>query len=221
MPQAWSIPHGGATISAREYDAADAKATLILAHGAGAGQAHPFMVKMASDLAARGVQVVTFNFPYIERGRHVPDPAPVLEAAYEAVVDAAAAKDRRPLFIGGKSMGGRIATQVAARSETRAIAGIVVLGYPLHPPGKPGTLRVQHLTTIRAPVLIVQGTRDPFGSPEELAPYFPAPRAAIQPVTGGDHSFKVPKSAGPQPAVHLAIVDAIVNWIERTRGTHA
>jgi predicted alpha/beta-hydrolase family hydrolase len=138
-----------------------------------------------------------------------------------AVLGAAAARTRHPPFIGGKSMGGRIATQIAARSDTPPVAGIVVLGYPLHPPGKPDTLRVQHLSAIRVPVLILQGTRDPFGSPDELAPYFTAPRATIHPVRGGDHSFKVPKTAGPQPTIHLAIVDAIVGWIDRTRGVHA
>lgn len=209
----------GGEVSARRYEAARPRASLILAHGAGAGQAHPFMVRTATALASRGIETFTFNFPYTDRGRHAPDPAAVLEACYlDAVAAARALTGDRRLFIGGKSMGGRIATQIAARPELTGVHGIVVLGYPLHPPGRPDVLRVKHLPAIRVPMLIVQGTRDAFGSPEELRPYLDAhgPRAVIHPVEQGDHSFVVPKRAGRlQPEVNKEIEDAIVEWVAR------
>jgi predicted alpha/beta-hydrolase family hydrolase len=170
-------------------------ALLVLAHGAGAGQRHPFMSGIAHALAARGIDVVTFDFPYMERNGRVPDRAPVLEARFREIVAAAmerpALRGRR-LFIGGKSMGGRMATHLAAQG-VEALAGVVALGYPLHPPGKPQQLRAEHLPAITAPVLIVQGERDTFGTPSELAPVIETMRAPVtlHVVAGGDHSLTV------------------------------
>src|SRR5262249_3216296 len=146
--------------------------TLILGHGAGAGQTSSFMVTFATELAARGIDVVTFNFFYAEHRRGAPDKNDVLEACYRAVIEAVrkhAKLRRNKLAIGGKSMGGRIASQVAA-SGAGDLAGLVFLGYPLHPPGKPEQLRSKHLPNIKTPMLFIQGSRDAFGTPEELRP---------------------------------------------------
>jgi predicted alpha/beta-hydrolase family hydrolase len=186
---------------------------LVLAHGAGAPQTHPFMVRYAEGLSARGVDVLTFNFAYAERGSGRPDSSDALEARWlEAIAFTRNKLVGRVLFIGGKSMGGRIASQVAARDDAGELAGLVFLGYPLHPPGAPKKLRAAHLPRVRAPMLFVQGTRDPFGTPKEIAKV--ARRLAIEPefhvVPGGDHSFSVRKSDGvPQEQVHEDAMNAI------------
>lgn len=207
----------GAVTSARRYQAVHPRASLILAHGAGAGQTHPFLVRLATDLAARAIAVLTFNFPYIDRKRGAPDSPAVLEDCYLDVIRFARQSLDGPLLIGGKSMGGRIATQVAARADFGGgVAGIVILGYPLHPPGKPDVLRVKHLSSIQVPMLVIQGTRDTFGSPDELRPYFEphGSRVLIHPIDRGDHSFVVPKAAGrPQSEVNKEVVDVIAGWI--------
>jgi len=198
-----------------------APALLVLAHGAGAGQRHPFMVRVARGLAERGIDVVTFDFPYMQHKRKVPDKAPVLEAAFrEAIAEARAlVTDRHALFIGGKSMGGRIATHLAAGwtdLTIGALRGVIALGYPLHPPGKPDQLRIAHLPSIRVPMLIVQGERDAFGTPQELEPIIePLPsRVTLHRVAGGDHSLAVPKSSGMrQDQVYDNVLDTIASWM--------
>ena len=202
-------------------------ALLVFAHGAGAGHAHPFMTSYAGALATRGVTVVTFNFPYMERKRRTPDRAPVLEEAFRRAVTAAVALPGvrfTKLFIGGKSMGGRIATHLGSRLDqwppVPAPSGIIAFGYPLAPPrGKRTGDRVSHLHRLRVPTLIIQGTRDPFGGPDEveaaIAEADPRPPIEIVPVEGGDHSFGVLKSSGrDQAAVHAEIHDAVARWIE-------
>lgn len=191
----------------------DLDALLILAHGAGAGQGHPFMKTMARGLAERGIDVITFDFPYIQQKRKVPDKAPVLEGCFRDVI-AASSMDARRLFIGGKSMGGRIATHLAAEGLD-GLQGLVLLGYPLHPPGKPEQLRVAHLPKITAPMLIVQGERDAFGTPGELQPVVKtlSARVTLHVVEGGDHSLGVRKSGVTQAAVHDGVMDVIVRWI--------
>lgn len=197
---------------------APGQALLVLAHGAGAGERHPFMVTMARGLAERGVDVVTFDFPYMREKRKVPDKAPVLEAAFrEAVAEARGAGSTR-FFIGGKSMGGRIATHLAAQGLD-GLQGVVALGYPLHPPGRPDQPRVAHLPDIRVPVLIVQGERDAFGSPDELRPVIARMRARVtlHVVPKGDHSFAAPKSAGlAQKEVYATVVETIAAWVHST-----
>src|SRR4051794_29067785 len=156
---------GGDSVSALLYHAQppDLGATLVLAHGAGAGQQSTFMIGFARALSERGADVVTFNFPYVEQQRRIPDRAPVLESCFRSVIATVrdeVASARGALFIGGKSMGGRIATQAAAADAFLPVTGIVLLGYPLHPPGKLDQLRSKHLPDIRRPMLFVQGTRD-------------------------------------------------------------
>lgn len=180
-------------LGAIAYPADAAKATLVLAHGAGAGQKHPFMVAMAKGLVARHVSVVTFDFPYMRERRHVPDKAPVLEQAFREVIDATTAwSGAAQVFIGGKSMGGRMATHLAAQ-RLDGLRGVVALGYPLHPPGRPDKPRTEHLPSIRVPVLIVQGERDTFGTPDELKPVIATMNAdvTLHVVAGGDHSLSV------------------------------
>ena len=192
--------------------------TLILGHGAGAGQTSDFIMSFASGLTARGVDMVTFNFLYREQGRRIPDPNDKLEACYRAVIEAVREQmnsGRDALAIGGKSMGGRIASQVAA-AGIGDLAGLVFLGYPLHPPGRPDRLRAKHLSDIKAPMLFVQGSRDAFGTPDELRPIVTPlePPADVYPVEGGDHPFKVRKGAGvSQEDIYRAIQDHIAAWL--------
>ena len=192
--------------------------TLILGHGAGANQLHPFMRLFASGLAERGFDVVTFNFLYMERGRGAPDQKAKLESCYNAVIDATRRHQKlkaNGLIIGGKSMGGRIASQVAAANDALNPEGLIFLGYPLHPPGRPDKLRDAHLKDIRAPMLFLQGTRDGFGTPEELRAVIKTSKlpATIYVIEGGDHSFKVPKSVGvTQEEVYERAMDEIDRW---------
>ncbi|HJZ71818.1 MAG TPA: alpha/beta fold hydrolase [Vicinamibacterales bacterium] len=213
----------GAATTALVYRSAGddrrARAALILAHGAGAGQRSAFMVDFATALSDMGVDVVTFNFPYTEQRRKIPDRAPVLESCYRDVITATRAElesGRRALFVGGKSMGGRIATQVAAADGTLPITGLVLLGYPLHPPGKVTERRDKHLPSVGRPMLFVQGARDAFGTPEELSAILPAlqPKATLHAVPQGDHSFKIPRrDPGAQAAIYVAIQRTIVAWV--------
>jgi hypothetical protein len=177
------------------------------------------MVSYAVGLATRGLDVTTFNFPYIEAHRRMPDPAPTLEACYRAVIrHVRGLAGGSPVFIGGKSMGGRIASRVAAEPTALAedVAGLVLLGYPLHPPGKPGQPRTAHWPRVRIPALFVQGTRDGFGTPDELRAALPllAGRAALHLVEGGDHSLSLRRAErGRQAAVVARVHDVIVGWI--------
>jgi predicted alpha/beta-hydrolase family hydrolase len=211
----------GATTTALVYAAAARAlgATLMLGHGAGADQRSAFMIDFARALSALGLDLVTFNFLYMEQRRRIPDRAPALEACYRDVIAAvrdAVPSANRGLFIGGKSMGGRIATQVAAADRDLPIAGIVLLGYPLHPPGRPDQRRDKHLSAIRRPMLIVQGDRDAFGLPSELRPIVEQlePPPTLEVIAKGDHSFKLPrKDPAGQAALYAAIQDTIANWI--------
>jgi predicted alpha/beta-hydrolase family hydrolase len=203
-----SLETGHGPTTALVYRAEGARATLVLAHGAGAPQTHPWMVAMARAIAAAGVTVVTFNFPYSETRRGAPDRAPVLEATWLAVIDGLRAKGFGPrLYIGGKSMGGRYASMVAAKDGVD-VAGVVLLGYPLHPPGDPGKVRVAHLPAVRAPMLFVQGSRDTFGTQAEIEPVVKGlPRARLVVIEGGDHSLATPKKSGvtlPQTMARVA-----------------
>jgi predicted alpha/beta-hydrolase family hydrolase len=215
----------GASTTALVYepDGPSAGASLILAHGAGAGQRSPFMVAFASALASRGITTITFNFLYTERNRRVPDRRPALDACYVAAIAAAreqVAAARDALFIGGKSMGGRIATHVAAADPSLPVTGLVLLGYPLHPPGRPDQRRDAHLSAVGRPMLIVQGERDTFGTPSEFDAVLDAvsPRPTLHVVAGGDHSFKVARAGrSAQDAVHEDVQRTIVEWIGEVR----
>ncbi len=211
---------GGAATTALLYEPAGQAtgATLILGHGAGAGQRSVFMVDFSRALSAFGILTVTFNFPYTEASRRLPDRRAVLDSCYRSIVDAVRARvgaANHALFIGGKSMGGRIATHIAAADPALPIAGLVLLGYPLHPPGKPDERRDAHLPDLKRPVLIVQGSRDTFGTPPEFTSVMDRmePRPLLHVISGGDHSFKVSRSGASQSAIYADIQQHIAAWI--------
>jgi predicted alpha/beta-hydrolase family hydrolase len=224
VPHSFTIPVDDVrNVSARLYAATGPErrgATLVLAHGAGAGQLSPFMTSFARALSARGLDIVTFNFLYMEARRRVPDPTAVLEGTWRRAIAAAAdleACTGNRLVIGGKSMGGRIASQVAAEPEAlpARVDALVFLGYPLHPPGQPDRRRDAHLTRIDAPMLFVQGERDAFGTAAELRPLVDAlPRASLYVVAQANHSLETPKrDAPPKDEVFAAVQDHIARWI--------
>lgn len=196
--------------------------TLLLGHGASTGQKDPFMVDFAHGLAERGVLVVTYEFPFMAHARRSPDHHDVLEACCRAaIVGAQQCRPKNRLFIGGKSLGGRVASDVVAAGgdEVADLAGIVVLGYPLHPVGKPAASRGRNLRDLQVPMLVVQGTRDVFGTPDELRRVVGTlPRGSeIHLVDGGDHSFAVSRrSPQTQREVNGGIQDEIARWISET-----
>jgi predicted alpha/beta-hydrolase family hydrolase len=174
----------------------DAAFTIVLAHGAGAPMDSPFMHRVASGLVGRGMRVARFEFPYMARRRSegrrgAPDREPVLRATWIEVVERLGGGAR--VVIGGKSMGGRIASMIADEAGAR---GLVCLGYPFHPPGQPEKLRTAHLAGLRTPALIVQGTRDAFGTKEDVAGYRLSPAIRVHWIEAGDHSFKPPAKSG-------------------------
>jgi len=221
VPERLTFNVGGRTSTALAYAAAGGErsnATLVLAHGAGAPQQSAFMVGFARGLADLGVDVVTFNFLYTEQRRRVPDRTEALDACYRAAIGAARQHvGRDTVFIGGKSMGGRIATHLAAADDAVAlgIAGVVLLGYPLHPPGKPDQPRAAHLPRIRVPMLFVQGERDPFGTPEELRTVLEpiSSRVTLHAVEKGDHSLAPSRQATAVASTYSELQDVIARWI--------
>ena len=198
------------------YPAAAPPAAVVLAHGAGAGQSSPFMAGAARGLASRGLAAATFDFEYMAARRKVPDAAPSLERQWREAIDAARrAFPALPLFIGGKSMGGRIASHVAAQGGAGGLAGLVFFGYPLHPPGKPQQRRDAHLPSIAEPMLFIQGARDAFGTAADILALVPRlQRTAVHTVADGDHSLKVPARAGRSAAaVFEEVLDVAAQWM--------
>ncbi|HXY36857.1 MAG TPA: alpha/beta fold hydrolase [Planctomycetaceae bacterium] len=193
----------------------DAPWTIALAHGAGAPMDSPFMSIMAQGLAKRGYRVARFEFPYMAARRTggrrgAPDREPVLRETWLAVVESLG---RERLIIGGKSMGGRIASMVA---DEAAVAGLVCLGYPFHPVGKPTQLRVKHLEELKTPTLILQGERDPFGGRDDVATYKLSRAIRVHWLTDGDHSFKPRKSSGVTEAQNLETAIAEIDKFARS-----
>ncbi len=206
----------GLRVSAALETAADGAPGVILAHGAGGNLHSAFLVEMSRGLAARGMASLRFNFPYTENRRRIPDPAATLEACYQAVVRRGAELFPGGLLLGGKSMGGRIASQMVAHLQDEAplIRGLIFLGYPLHPPGKQHQLRDQHLYGLGVPMLFIEGTRDTFADQALLQGVLDrlGDRARVHWIEGGDHSFKV---RGRQPAeVHQEILEAMANFMQ-------
>lgn len=191
-------------------------ATLVFAHGAGAPRTHPFVVELAKQIAARGVDVVTFNFLYAEAGKKMPDKVDLLEMCWRAAIAKVRARsglEDSPLFIGGKSMGGRIATRIAGAKEGLRIDGVVVAGYPLHPPGKPTSVR-DEILAVDLPLLAVQGTKDTFGGAAVLKKYLrKRPNMRVVAIEAGDHSLEVPRSLNRDPLAEAA--DAIATFVKK------
>jgi predicted alpha/beta-hydrolase family hydrolase len=187
----------------------DAPLTLALAHGAGAPSASPWMARFARAVAAKGFRVARFDFPYMASGkRGAPDREPVLRKTWLEVIEQLGGGAR--LAIGGKSMGGRMASYVADGANVR---GLVCLGYPFHPPGNKEKLRTAHLAELRTPTLIVQGSRDPFGTREDIAGYALSPAIRIHFIEGGDHSFKTPARVGTEAAAVEEAIGAVAEFL--------
>ncbi|WP_036283481.1 alpha/beta family hydrolase [Microbacterium luticocti] len=213
MSIAVPLPQGAVAVDATVHEPQHPRATVVVAHGAGTRHDHPFLLGFASALCEAGLRAVRFNFPYAQAGRRMPGPAAHAIAAWRAV--AAAVGSELPLFAAGRSYGGRMASMAAADGLIEP-AGLVYLGYPLHPPGRPDRLRVEHLPRIAAPQLFLSGTRDPFVDPHEQLEEAVAAcrRADLQWVDGGGHGFDV---AGRRRAAEKIGADLAVPvraWID-------
>lgn len=207
-------------VSASWLRPATARWLLVLAHGAGAGMNHPFLGKLSSELAGVDVATFRYQFPYMEQRRRVPDSPPVLKSTVRAAIKAAAetAPDL-PILAGGKSMGGRMTSQAAADHppEFEKIRGLVFFGFPLHPPGNPGTKRAEHLAQVRVPMLFLQGTRDQFADLKLLRPVCAnlGERATLHEIESADHSFHVLKSSGKTEAeIMRELVQSVRAWAD-------
>lgn len=193
------------------------EAALVLAHGAGGNLEDPLLAAVAEGLADQGLPSLRFNFPYRQEGRRLPDRTETLEACYHAVVAQARRLFQRPepaLVLGGKSLGGRMASHLAANPTSGSpVAGLVFLAYPLHPPGRPDKLRDRHLFNIRAPMLFVSGTRDAFAHRELLEPLLERLRPLATPhwMEGADHSFRVPRRRRAE--VYQEVLGAVASWL--------
>ena len=194
----------------------------VLAHGAGAGMRHPFLEAMAQALLERDTATLRYEFKYMEEHRNRPDPPAVAaERVREAVERARAEWPALPLVAGGKSFGGRMTSTAQAEQPLDGVRGLVFLGFPLHPPGKPSVTRAEHLFQVEVPMLFLQGTRDEFAQLDLLTGVCEklGPRATLHLIEDGDHSFKVPKRSGrtaDQVMAHLA--DTIADWGTRLAG---
>jgi uncharacterized protein len=199
---------------------ASARWLLVLAHGAGAGMSHPFLGKLAAELASVEVATFRYQFPYMEQRRRVPDSPPLLKSTVRAAVRAASetAPDL-PILAGGKSMGGRMTSQAAADHppELERVRGLVFFGFPLHPPGNPGTKRAEHLAQVRIPMLFLQGTRDQFADLKLLRPICASlgARATLHEIETADHSFHVLKSSCKTDAeVMRELAQSVRTWAD-------
>lgn len=207
----------GSTVSALWQKPKDAKAVLVLAHGAGAGMTHKHMAATADGLAERGIATLRYNFPYMERGSKRPDNPPIAQAATRAAItDAAKLAGDLPLFAGGRSFGARMTSQAQALDPLPKVQGLVFFAFPLHPPGKPGTDRADHLSAVKIPMLFLQGTNDEFANLDLLQPTVKSlgKRAKLVLAQHADHSFHAPaKSGRKDPEVLAEILDAAHDWI--------
>ena len=206
----------GARVSGLLLRPDGARLLYVLAHGAGAGMRHPFLETVAQLLGERGVGTLRYQFPYMERRASRPDPPAVAAAAVRAAVaEAGRVAPGLPLVAGGKSFGGRMTSTAQAEAPLPGVRGLVFLGFPLHPPGRPGDSRAEHLAQVHVPMLFLQGERDDFADPTLLKPVIKrlGARATLHLVEGGDHSFHVLKRSGRTDVdVMSELVDAIVKW---------
>ena len=209
---------GAGEVSAILMRPADARCLLALAHGAGAGITHPFLEKLARELATVGVATFRYQFPYMEQRRRVPDSPSVATATVAGAVRAAAkAAAGLPLFAGGKSFGGRMSSQAASLGLLDGVKGLVFFGFPLHPPNRPGTKRADHLAKVRMTMLFLQGTRDALADLNLLRPICTGlgSLATLRVIEGADHSFHVLKSSGRSDADALReLARTTASWAE-------
>ncbi|HWZ96254.1 MAG TPA: alpha/beta family hydrolase [Candidatus Dormibacteraeota bacterium] len=209
---------GTGEVSALLLQPEKAKWLMVLGHGAGAGMHHPFMSKLAEELAGVGVATLRYQFPYMEERRKVPDKPAVLTATVVAAVRAAtkAAPDL-PLLAGGKSMGGRMSSQAAAEQPLEGVRGLVFFGFPLHPPKRPGTKRAEHLAQVNVPMLFLQGTRDELADLKLLKPICAklGKRTTLHVIETADHSFHVLKKSGrSDEEVLRELAETTAAWAE-------
>ena len=191
-----------------------ARLLYVLAHVAGAGMRHPFLEVVAQQLAERSIATLRYQFPYMEQRGRRPDPPAVAAATVRAaVIEAARVAPGLPLVAGGKSFGGRMTSTAQAEAPLPGVRGLVFLGFPLHPPGRPGDTRAEHLAKVQIPMLFLQGTRDDFADLKLLRPVVKrlGERATLQLIEGGDHSFKVLKSAGRTPDEVMTDLAAMID----------
>jgi predicted alpha/beta-hydrolase family hydrolase len=197
----------------------DAWLLYVLAHGAGAGMRHPFLDRVSAALAARGIATLRYQFPYMDAGRSRPDSPPMLQATVRAaVMEAGELSPDLPLIAGGKSLGGRMSSSAAASKALERVRGLAFLGFPLHPPGQPGTQRADHLRHVDLPMLFLQGTRDAFARLDLITDVVSGlgARASLHRVDGADHSFGVLKRSGQSPErVMDELAGAISDWARR------
>lgn len=210
---------GNGEVSALLVRPPAARWLLVLGHGAGAGMAHPFLGKLAAELANVGVATLRYQFPYMEERRRVPDRPDLLASTVAAAVRfAAEAGPGLPLLAGGKSMGGRMSSQAAAENLLGSVKGLVFFGFPLHPPNRPGTKRAEHLAKVGVPMLFLQGTRDTLADLTLLRPVCETlgPRATLHIIPEADHSFHVLKKAGKTDAeVMTELAQTTAAWADK------
>lgn len=194
-----------------------ARACYVLAHGAGAGMRHPFMTAISNGLADRGIATLRYQFLYMEQGSKRPDPPKVAHATVRAAVAEAARRlPDVPLFAGGKSFGGRMTSQAQAATPLAGVRGLVFLGFPLHPPGKPSNERAKHLFEVSIPMLFLQGARDEFADLQLLEPLCQelGARATLKLFPDADHSFHVPARSGRKDAeMRVELLDTMADWV--------
>ena len=207
----------GVAVSALLLRPDNARACFVLAHGAGAGMSHPFMETVATGLAERGIATLRYQFPYMEKGSKRPGAPAVAHAAVRAAVaEAARHCPGLPLIAGGKSFGGRMTSQAQAIASLPDVRGLVFLGFPLHPPGKPSIERAAHLADVKIPMLFLQGTRDEFAELRLLGPVIERLKilASLHLVKDGDHSLHIPARSGRKNVEVMAeVLDAVAGWI--------
>ena len=212
-----AISGGEQCVSGLMLRPADAKALYLFAHGAGAGMTHKSMASNAEGLAARGIATLRYQFLYMEKGAKRPDPPKLAHAVVRAAAaQAALLAPDLPLFAGGRSFGGRMTSQTQAEAPLPGVRGLAFLGFPLHPAGKPGVERAQHLARVRIPMLFVSGARDALAELDLLRPVIAdlGERATLRVVDHADHSFRVAAKSGRTSAdAEAEVLDALADWV--------
>ena len=211
------IPVGEESVSALLIRPAEAKALYLFAHGAGTGMTHRSMVSNAEGLATRGIATLRYQFPYMEKGSRRPDPPRIAHAAVRAAAaEAARVAPDLPIFAGGRSFGGRMTSQAQADEPLPGVRGLAFVGFPLHPAGKPGIERAEHLSRVQIPMLFVSGARDSLAEMDLLGPVVAGlgERATLHVIADADHSLKVPVKSGRTPAeAEAEALDTIAAWM--------
>jgi predicted alpha/beta-hydrolase family hydrolase len=216
VPRPVAIAVNDAHVSGLLQTPPEACACYVLAHGAGAGMTHPFMAAIADGLAERGIATLRYQFPYMERGSKRPDLPTLAHAAVRAAtLEASRLVPELALFAGGKSFGGRMTSQAQAASPLPDVRGLVFLGFPLHPPGRPSNERARHLSDVEIPMLFLQGTRDEFAELRLLEPLCQnLGHATLKLFQDADHSFHVPARTGRKDSeIRVELLDAVAGWI--------